>query len=87
MGAIGRKGATPPFWGETLYIIVYMLGASQSIPAAHCCLFTNLHFVGIIRAARQHCDRIREEGSLHKSAGGDAWLAESFVWQFAFSVR
>jgi len=27
MGAIGRKGATPPFLGETLYIIVYMLGA------------------------------------------------------------
>ena len=62
MGATGRKGATLAFGGETLYIIVYMLGASQSIPAAHCCLFTNLHFVGIIRAARQHPDSILEEG-------------------------
>ena len=62
MGAIGRKGATPAFWGETLFIIINMMGALQSIPVAHSCLFTNLHFVGIIRAARQHPDSIREEG-------------------------
>jgi hypothetical protein len=87
MGAIGRKGAPAPFLGETLYIIVYMLGALQSIPVAHWCLFTNLHFVGMIRAARQHRDSTREEGSAHKSAGGDVRLVESFVWHFTFSVR